>query len=126
MAIADGHVDGGVKFDAADFRAGQVALGVDMVDMAVFNGGKHAAQVAYDAGLAAVMDFAVPHRVGADGLLAPAVQLSDEGAVPLGLGAILEFVGGPFVVVALLEVFAQGDAGALGLGHVAVFNYPAL
>ena len=94
--------------------------------MVVLNDGEHAAQVAHDAGLAAVVDVAAANGVGADGLLAPAVDLGDEGAVPLGLGAVLEFVGGPFVVVVLLEVFAQGDAGALGLGHVAVFNYPAL
>ena len=126
MVVADDYVDGGVELDAADFGTGQIPLVVDVVDVVVLNHGEHAAQVAHDAGLAAVVDVAAPDGVGADGLLAPAVDLGDEGAVPLGLGAVLVLIVEPLVVVALLQILAQGDAGALGVGDLAVLNHPAL
>ena len=126
VVAPDDYVDGRVELDAADLGARQIPLVVDVVDVVVLNDGEDAAQVAHDAGLAAVVDVAAPDGVGADGLFAPAVDLGDEGAVPLGLGAVLVFVVGPLVVVALLQVLAQGDAGALGMGDLAVLNDPAL
>ena len=126
MVAPDDHVEGGVELDAADLSARQVALVVDVVDVIILDYGKYAAQVAHDAGLPAIVDVAVFHRMGADGFLAPSVQLGDQRAIPLGLRAVLELVPGPFVVVVLLAVLAQGDAGALGMGYLAVIDHPAL
>ena len=52
------HVDGGVHLDAADLRAGEVLLVIDVVDVVVLDKGEHPAQMAHNAGLATVVDIA--------------------------------------------------------------------
>ena len=99
VVAAVDHVDGGVHLDAADLRAGQVLADVDVVDVVVLNDGKRAAQMADDAGLAAIVDVAAPHDVGADRLLRPAVQLRQADAFALRLCAVLVFPLQPLVVV---------------------------
>ena len=46
MVVPEGYVDGGMHLDAADFRAADVLLMVDMVNMVLFYQRKYAAQVA--------------------------------------------------------------------------------
>ena len=125
MVAAVDHVNGSVHFNAADLRAGKVLLVVDVVDVVVLDQGEHTAQMAHDAGLAAVVDIAPANDVVADILLGPPLDLGQADALPLGLGAVLKFVMKPLIVVFWLAVFAQGDAGTLGIGDLAVLNDPA-
>ena len=82
--------------------------------------------MADDAGLAAIVDVAAPHDVGADRLLRPAVQLRQADAFALRLCAVLVLPLQPLVVVFRLQVLAQGDAAALGMGDLAILDDPAL
>ena len=120
------HVDGGVHLDAAGLRAGEVLLVVDVVDMVILDEREHTAQMAHDTGLAAVVNMAPADDVMADVLFGPALDLSQADALPLGLGAVLILFVEPLVVVLRLIVFAQGDAGALGVADLAVLDDPAL
>ena len=45
--------------------------------------------MAYDTGLAAVMDIAAAHDMGADGFLHPSLPLRLADGIPLGLGSVL-------------------------------------
>ena len=126
VVAPDGHVDGRVHLDAADLRASEILLVVDVVDVIVFNGGEYTAQVADDAGLPAVVDVAAAHGVGAYGLLRPALGLGQADALALRLGAVLVLPVEPLVVVVLLEVLPQRDAAALGFVDLTVFDDPAL
>ena len=69
VVAAENHVDGGVHLNAANLRAREVLLVVDVVDVVVLDDGEHAAQVAHNAGLAAVVDVAAADDVVADCLL---------------------------------------------------------
>ena len=115
-----------MHLDAADLRTGKVLLVVDVVDVVVLDHGEDTAQMPHNTGLTAVVDMAAPDNVVADPLLGPALPLCLTDALPLGLGAVLVFCFQPLVVIFRLVILAQGDAAALGLGDVAVFNDPAL
>ena len=118
-------INGRMHLDAADFRAGQILLVVDVVNVVVLNDGEDPAQMTHDAGLSAVVNVAAADDMGADVLLRPSLPLCLDDAVSLRLCAVFQFVEQPAVVIFRLQVFAQGDAGALGIGHLAVLNDPA-
>ena len=125
MVPAVNHVDRRVHFDAADLGACQVLAVVDVVDMIVLDDGEHAAQMADDTGLAAVMNVASADDVRTDLLFGPAFPLRLQDAVALGLRAVFQLLEKPFVVVVWLQIFAEGDAGAFGIGDFAVLDDPA-
>ena len=125
MVPAVDHVDRRVHLDAADLGACQILPVVDMVDMIVLDDGEHAAQMADDAGLAAVVDVASADDVRTDLLFGPAFPLRLQDAVALGLRAVFQLLQKPLVVIFGLQIFAQRDAGALGIRDFAVFDDPA-
>ena len=57
--VLDDHVDGGVELDAGHFRAGELPLGPDVVDVVVRDLAEDGAQASADAGLLAVEDGVV-------------------------------------------------------------------
>lgn len=81
--------------------------------------------MSHNAGLAAVVDIAAADNMGADVLLCPALPLGLTDGVPLRLRPVLAILGGPLVLVVGLEVLAQRDAAAPGVGDLAVLYDPA-
>ena len=88
MVAADDDVNGCVHLDAADLSACKVLFVVDMVDVVVLNDGEHPSQMPDDPGLAAIVDIAPAHDVGADVFLCPAFPLCLADSVPFGLRAV--------------------------------------
>ena len=123
---AENHVDGGVQLNAGNLGAAQLHHVVDVVDVVVLDDGEHSAHAADDAALLAVVDVAAAHDVAAHVLLQPAVVLAAAHGVTLHLGGGLHVLHGEVVVVVGVQVLAQGDACALGVGNLAVLNNPAL
>ena len=126
VVAADGHVDGGVQLDARRFRAAQLLGIADMVNMAILNGGKHAAHAAHDAGLLAVVHFAPADDVAAHLFLQPPVVLAPAHGVPLHLGGGFDVLGVKVHIVFRVPVLAQGNAAAAAVADFAVLNDPAL
>ena len=106
MVSADNHINGRMHFYAADFCAGKVLFVIDMVDVIAFYNGKYTAKMAYDSGLAAVMDIAAADNVGTDIFFVPSFIGGFADAFPFGLGAVFIFPFQPFIVVFRLKAFA--------------------
>ena len=85
--VADDDVDGRVQLDAADLVAVELALEGDVVDVVVLDRGEHAAEVADDAVLAAVVDRVAADDVRADVLAVPADLAGGEHRLELVLVA---------------------------------------
>ena len=126
MVFPDRHIDRCVHFNAADFRSGQILSVVNVVNMIFFNYGKNAAQVAHNSRLPAVVDIAPAYDMGTDAFLRPPLGLRLTDTVPFRLGAVLIFQLRPFIIVAGLQIFTQGNTAAFGMGNIAVLNDPAL
>ena len=85
--VPDDHVDRGVQLDAGDLVAVELALEGDVVDVVVLDGREHAAEVADDAVLAAVVDGVAADDVRADVLPVPADLTGGEHRLELVLVA---------------------------------------
>ena len=125
MVAADGHVDGGMQLDAGGFRAAQLLGIADVVDVAVLNGGEHAAHAAHNTRLLAMMDMAAADDVAAHVFLQPSVILAAAHRVALHLGGALHMLGVEVHVVFGVAVLAQGNAAALAVADLAVLDDPA-
>ena len=96
-----------------------------MVDIIIFNNRKHAAQVSHNTCLSAVMDIAAPYYMGTNGFFCPALALRLANGIAFCLCSGLGMPDGPFVVIFRLQIFAQRDAAASGMGDIAVLNNPS-
>ena len=119
-------VDRRVELNARDLSAAELLHVVDVVDVVVLNEAEHAAHTSDDAGLFAVVDVAAPHDVTPNLFLQPAVILSAAHGVALHLRGALHVLAGEVMIVLLIVVLPQGDAGALAVADIAILDDPAL
>ena len=115
MVPADLHINSRMHLDAADLRAGQILLIVDVVDLIVLDNREHAAQMADNAGLSAVVDIIAANDMGADSLLRPPLILCLHDVVTLCLRTVLCVLRRPLIVIVRLQIFAKRDAAATGI-----------
>ena len=123
--VADDDVDGRVELDAGDLVAVELALEGDVVDVVVLDRREHAAEVADDAVLAAVVDDVAADDVRADVFAVPADLARGEHRLELVLVAGLVAAQGR-VVVARRGFLAEGDGRALRVVDDVVLDDPAL
>ena len=123
--VADDDVDGRVELDAGDLVAVELALEGDVVDVVVLDRREHAAEVADDAVLAAVVDGVAADDVRADVLPVPADLAGGEHRLELVLVAGLVLARGR-VVVARRGLLAERDGRALRVVDDVVLDDPAL
>ena len=107
MVSAVDHINGSVHFNTAYFCTCQVLFVVNMVNMVVFNDGKHAAQVPDNARLSTVVNVAVSDYVGTNVLFCPTLILRLADTLSFSLCAIFEFPFQVLIVIIWLLVFAQ-------------------
>ena len=103
----DHYINGRVHLNSADFRAGQVLLVIDVVNVVILYDREHPSQMPYNTGLSAVMNIAAANHMGTDLLFVPAFVLSLTDAIPLRLCSIFEFDLRPLVVIFRLEIFSK-------------------
>ena len=123
--VADDDVDRGVQLDAGDLVAVELALERDVVDVVVLDRREHAAEVADDAVLAAVVDRVAADDVRADVLAVPADLAGGEHRLELVLVAGL-VAAQRRVVVARRGLLAERDGRALRVVDDVVLDDPAL
>ena len=123
---AENNINGRVHLDSADFRAGKVLLVVDVVNVIVPNDREYTAQMSDNTALFAVMDVATANDVRSNVLLRPAFSLRLQDRITLGLRAVLHTFDAPLVLIFRLQIFAEGDAVALGIRYFTVLDDPAL
>ena len=58
MVSPDHYINGRVHLNSADFRAGQVLLVIDVVNVVILYDREHPSQMPYNTGLSAVMNIA--------------------------------------------------------------------
>ena len=107
MVSAEYDIDGCMHFNPADFCTGQILLIINMMNMVILNQGKYASQMPYDSCLAAVVNIAPSDNMMADVFLCPSFSLCLADAFPLCLRTVLIFPVQPFIIIALLLIFAQ-------------------
>ena len=61
MVSPDHYINGRVHLNSADFRAGQVLLVIDVVNVVILYDREHPSQMPYNTGLSAVMNIAAAH-----------------------------------------------------------------
>ena len=123
--VEDLHVDSGVELDASDLVPVELALGRDVVDVVVLDGGEHRPEMADDAVLAAVEDRVATYDVRADVLPVPPDLPGGEHGLELVLVAGLVAAKGR-VVVPGRRLLAERDRRALRVVDEVVLDDPAL
>ena len=106
----DHYINGRVHLNSADFRAGQVLLVIDVVNVVILYDREHPSQMPYNTGLSAVMNIAAAHNMRTDGFLRPAFHLRLADGVPFRLGTVFQKFGAPFVFIVGLQILAQGNS----------------
>ena len=119
VVVADYDIDRSVEFDSRHLGAGEQALHMDVMDGVAGDGAERTPHTAHDAGLFAMGDVVVADDMVADGFLIPGLL---EGAFD-GLDVPLSRIGR--LVVPLVTVLAQGDAGASRKTDDIVLDDPA-
>ena len=76
----DHYINGCVHLNSADFRAGQVLLVIDVVNVVILYDREHPSQMPYNTGLSAVMNIAAAHNMRADGFLRPCLLYTSDAA----------------------------------------------
>ena len=103
----DHYINGRVHLNSADFRAGQVLLVIDVVNVVILYDREHPSQMPYNTGLSAVMNITASDNMGADPLLGPALPLCLTDAVTLRLSTMLQLSVQPLIVIVWLFVFTK-------------------
>src|SRR5687767_13793108 len=114
-----------MELDATDIVSIELPLEGDVVDVVVLDRGEHAAEVADDAVLAAVVDGVAADDVGSDVFPVPADLLGGEDRLELVLVARL-VKSQRRVVVARGHLLADRDGRALRIVDDVVLDDPAL
>ena len=101
------HIDSGVHFDSADFRALQIVFDVNMMDMIVFNLRENTPQMTNDAGLPAVMNLTFSDNMGANIFSVPTLIYRLAYGFPLSLGSMFIKKIRPLIFILRLPVFSK-------------------